>query len=67
MVSVITHEEILEAEPGDLQIIEVLSASEYQRMHLPRAVSIPLTELNRDAVDWLDRSKPVVVYCFDAY
>ncbi len=67
MVKAITHDEILAAEPGELQIVEVLPASEYERMHIPRAVSIPLIEMTRDAVEWLDPARPVVVYCFDAY
>lgn len=67
MVKAITHEEILAAEPGELQIVEVLPAGEFERMHIPRAVSIPLSEMSRDAVEWLNPAQPVVVYCFDAY
>jgi rhodanese-related sulfurtransferase len=46
------------------QLVEVLSAEQYDREHLPGAVSIPLPSIG-DAVDKLDHQRPVVVYCFD--
>lgn len=67
MVRTIDHAEISEAERGELQIVEVLPAPEYRDMHLPGAESIPLKTLDRDAVSHLDRERPVVVYCWDAY
>ena len=47
------------------QVVEVLPAEEYEDEHLPGAVNIPLKELNADAAGVLDRSKPVIVYCYD--
>jgi rhodanese-related sulfurtransferase len=47
-------------------IIEVLPREEYEEEHLAGAVSIPLKTLDRQAVESLDRSRPVVVYCWDA-
>ena len=47
------------------QLVEVLPAAEYAEEHLPGAVSIPLKELDATSVDSLDRSRPVVVYCWD--
>jgi rhodanese-related sulfurtransferase len=47
------------------QLIEVLPAKEYSEDHLPGAVSHPLRELERDS-DQIDRSRPIVVYCWDA-
>lgn len=47
------------------QLVEVLPAAEYAEEHLPRAVNIPLKELDATAVEPLDRSRPVVVYCWD--
>jgi rhodanese-related sulfurtransferase len=47
------------------QLVEVLPASAYEREHLPGAVNVPLTELREDRVGDLDRSRPVVAYCFD--
>lgn len=47
------------------QLIEVLPAAEYDEQHLPGAVNIPLKQLDADSARALDRSRPVVVYCWD--
>jgi rhodanese-related sulfurtransferase len=47
------------------QLIEVLPADEYEEDHLPGAISIPLGRLETEAVDLLDRTRPVIVYCWD--
>ncbi|MEZ4523312.1 MAG: hypothetical protein R3A46_21890 [Thermomicrobiales bacterium] len=66
MVRTVGHEEIADAADG-LQLVEVLGAEEYERIHIAGAESLPLTMLNRDTVERLDSSKPVAVYCWDAY
>jgi rhodanese-related sulfurtransferase len=50
---------------GGAQLVEVLPASACQSEHLPGAVNVPLTELLADRIGELDRSRPVVAYCFD--
>lgn len=47
------------------QLVEVLPAEEYAEEHLPGAISIPLKELDADSAAQLDRSRPVIVYCWD--
>ena len=47
------------------QLVEVLPSEEYTEFHLPRAVNIPLKQLDADSVRGLDRRRPVVVYCYD--
>jgi rhodanese-related sulfurtransferase/CBS domain-containing protein len=47
------------------QIVEVLPASAWRTEHLPGARNIPLPDLRGDAVDDLDPSRPIVVYCYD--
>ena len=47
------------------QLVEVLSAGEYDWAHLPGAVSLPLKELDA-RTGQLDRSRPVIVYCHDS-
>ena len=49
----------------DAQVVEVLPAEEYEEDHLPGAISLPLRRLEREAVQLLDRNRPVVVYCWD--
>jgi rhodanese-related sulfurtransferase len=47
------------------QLVEVLPATEYADQHLPGAVNIPLKTLNTATTAALDRTRPVVVYCWD--
>ncbi len=48
------------------QLVEVLPAKEYAEEHLAGAVNIPLRRIDRLAPELLDRTRPVVAYCFDA-
>ena len=48
------------------QLVEVLPADEYEEDHLPGAISLPLGRLETEAVELLDRTRPVIVYCWDA-
>jgi rhodanese-related sulfurtransferase len=50
---------------GGAQLVEVLPAAEYAEEHLPGAVSLPLKELDAASAARLDRTRPVVVYCWD--
>lgn len=45
--------------------MEVLPAGEYDEMHLPGAVNIPLKILVATTTARLDPQRPVVVYCWD--
>ncbi len=47
------------------QVVEVLPAREYIEEHLPGAVNIPLKTLDETAAAKLDKTRPVVVYCWD--
>jgi rhodanese-related sulfurtransferase len=47
------------------QLVEVLPADEYEEDHLPGAISLPLRRLETEAVRILDRTRPVIVYCWD--
>lgn len=48
------------------QLVEVLPAGEYTEMHLPGAVNVPLKTLDAATTAGLDRTRPVIVYCWDA-
>jgi len=50
---------------GGAQLVEVLPADEYEEDHLPGAISLPLRRLETEAVHVLDRTRPVIVYCWD--
>jgi rhodanese-related sulfurtransferase len=47
------------------QLVEVLPAEEYAEEHLPGAINIPLKQLDADSTEQLNKSRPVIVYCWD--
>jgi len=47
------------------QLVEVLPAGEYAEEHLPGAINIPLKQLDAGSAAQLDKSRPVIVYCWD--
>jgi rhodanese-related sulfurtransferase len=47
------------------QLVEVLPREEYEEEHLPGAISIPIKTLDARATARLDRTRPVIVYCWD--
>lgn len=49
----------------DAQLAEVLPRDEYDEEHLPEAIHLPLKELDAETAAALDRSRPVIVYCWD--
>jgi rhodanese-related sulfurtransferase len=46
-------------------LVEVLPRDKYEREHLPGAISIPLSRLNRASTAELEPDRPVIVYCHD--
>jgi rhodanese-related sulfurtransferase len=47
------------------QLVDVLPAQEYNDLHLPGAISIPLKELSAETTIRLRKDVPVIVYCQD--
>ena len=47
------------------QLVEVLPAEDYAKAHLPGAINLPLKTLDEQGVSVLDRTRPVVLYCWD--
>jgi rhodanese-related sulfurtransferase len=47
------------------QIVEVLPADDYARLHLPGAINIPLKELDARGAARLRGDVPIVTYCHD--
>lgn len=48
------------------QLAEALPEEEYNEGHIPGAISLPLRQLTPERAEALDRSRPVVVYCWDS-
>jgi rhodanese-related sulfurtransferase len=65
MPTSIATEELRRLLDDGVQLVEVLPPPEFREEHLPGAVNIPLKSLDAGAVAGLDRSRPVVVYCYD--
>jgi rhodanese-related sulfurtransferase len=47
------------------QLVEVLPSEEYEQLHLPGAINIPLKQLTAESTKPLDPGRDVVVYCWD--
>jgi phage shock protein E len=47
------------------QLVEVLPAEEYAEDHLPGAISLPLRHIDAEGSMVLDKTRPVIVYCWD--
>jgi rhodanese-related sulfurtransferase len=47
------------------ELVEVLPPEEYVEEHLPGAINIPLKTLDADTTAGLDKTKAIVVYCWD--
>lgn len=47
------------------QLVDVLSAKDYEAEHIPRAINIPLKTLGQDVARRLDGERQVIVYCHD--
>jgi len=62
----IDRERLQELVANGAQLVEVLPHGEYEEEHLPDAINLPLRRLEHEAHDVLDRSRPVIVYCFDS-
>jgi rhodanese-related sulfurtransferase len=59
------REQVQQLMSDGARLVEVLPRAEYDDEHLPGAISIPLKELDRERVHELERSTPVIVYCYD--
>lgn len=62
----IDREEVQRMVREGAQLVEVLPPDEYEDDHLPGAISIPMRQLDREGTAMLDRSRPVIVYCWDS-
>ena len=51
---------------GGAQVVEVRGAEEFEEDHLPGAINLPLRKIDAEADRVLDRSRPVLVYCWDS-
>ena len=65
MSDMVSRDEVQTLMRNGAQLVDVLSAKEYARAHLPQAINIPLAKLNRNSAAGLRRDGMIVVYCYD--
>jgi rhodanese-related sulfurtransferase len=66
MPTEIEREEVCRMVEDGAQLVEVLPREEYEAEHLPRAMNIPLPQLDRQTTAALQQAQPVIVYCYDS-
>lgn len=59
------REEVQDLMGKGAQVVEVLAREEFEEDHLPGAINIPLRKIEAEA-EGLDKSRPVVLYCWDS-
>ena len=65
MSKVIDRAQLRELLASGAQLIEVLPAREYEEEHIPSAICMPLSKIDRGRVKALDSGRPVITYCWD--
>jgi rhodanese-related sulfurtransferase len=65
MLTAIGCEEVRRMVAEGAALVEVLPRDEYEAEHLPRAINIPLQQLDRQTTAVLQPDQPVIVYCYD--
>lgn len=66
MATGITIDRVHELLAQGAQLVEVLPDVDYRDEHLPGAINIPLKQLDAATTAVLDRTRPVIVYCWDS-
>jgi rhodanese-related sulfurtransferase len=65
MPTEINRDEVKRLVAGGARLVEVLPSPEYEEDHLPGAIHVPLSHIDTQATEVLDRRRPVIVYCWD--
>ena len=66
MPSTVDRDRVVELVERGAQLVEVLPKNEFDEEHLPDAIHLPLKTLSAESIERLDRTRPLVVYCWDA-
>jgi rhodanese-related sulfurtransferase len=65
MAGSILYPELTQLLAAGAQLVEVLPPDEYAEEHLPGAINVPLKTLDGDTTAALDKTKAIVVCCWD--
>jgi rhodanese-related sulfurtransferase len=66
MATAISLDQLLELIARGAQVVEVLPGDDYAPVHLPGAINLPLRQLDERTAAVLDRTRPIVLYCWDS-
>ena len=61
----INRDELQQRVNDGAHLVEVLSAKEFARAHLPGAINIPLAKLSAKTTAGFVKKKATIVYCYD--
>ena len=56
---------VIELQNQGAQVVEVLSRKQFDEQHIPGAMSLPLSKFKSSELAKLDKTRPVIVYCWD--
>ena len=56
---------VIEFQNHGAQVVEVLSRKQFLEQHIPGAISLPLSKFKSSELAKLDKTRPVIVYCWD--
>ena len=62
---IISRDELQKRVDEGAHLIEVLPAKEFARVHLPRAINIPLAKISEKSLEGLDKKNATIVHCYD--
>lgn len=62
----VNHRDVLRLIAEGAQVVDALPAHEYNPVHLPGAIHLPLRKVLSDAPRMLTRDRAIVVYCRDS-
>lgn len=64
-ISTVDLDELRRLLADGAQLVEVLPREEYEELHLPAAIHIPLKQLDAESAQQLDAGRDLIVYCWD--
>jgi rhodanese-related sulfurtransferase len=56
---------VIELQNHGAQVVEVLSRKQFDEQHIPGTISLPLSKFTSSELAKLDKTRPVIVYCWD--
>ena len=62
---IISRDELQQRVNDGAHLVEVWTAKEFVRAHLPEAINIPLAKLSEKTVANLDKKNATIVHCYD--